>query len=626
MSHLEKYQAFVRKNGKEVTGIDVAVELSEEDKKNAALKFNFGWTISIGVSKHDHGGYRPSGEYYISCGSGASAKAEANTNAKEFLSGKDPLFNNRMKEYLSTDVSKNFILRDQDLRSASSQYLGRDTCYSCHGSGSNSCYSCSGSGKRSCSSCSGTGRRNTQRYDSVNERTVYSTESCGSCWGSGRNTCGTCSGSGRVTCSTCHGGGSLYCSYSIDGSASRKTSWKYENGDHHEWTESFLKSQQLSIIYNLVDIKEVDVEGSFGGCTFHYAMTAVLPTLQFKADVKGGSTYLKFAGKNGVTHDAGGVYDPAVWSLGKQLGAGNKKTDTNMLAVPAIKSIIESHETETSLDLVKQNWVSTDIRDAVINNYQELVLQLKKSSNKGLFGKLFTGLFKNFYLLIMFTSFIALLTPEFAKDHYNRIYLDDYFYFILEIISNYLYLAISLIYVFLVKKSINKLYWKRIGKFKTFVLTSITALVIPYAALAIFFAMINILNYDFHIDRLFLGGSVFISIYFLFWSFFWPNKWYYKPLAGIGALALMTIVQFGLMSLNGPIDIEAIKSGEITYLVTLEKILMPALKYVILNGFEVILIAILFTYFSTRRRFWLNAKNTVSEYNSPVLLKTMGMV
>ncbi|PKG80790.1 hypothetical protein CXF85_22030 [Colwellia sp. 75C3] len=642
MSNLEKYQAFVRKNGKEITGIDVPVVLSDEENKQSDLKFTFGWTISIGVSHHDHGAYRPSGSGTVFCGRGSEASNQAHSDAKKYISGQDPLFNDRMKKCLCTNVTKNFVLADQNLHSSAEQYVGQDPCHNCGGSGSNSCYSCNGRGDKSCSSCSGSGRKQVQKYDHQNERTVYSTESCNGCYGSGKTRCGTCSGTGSITCNTCNGGGYLYCSYTIDGNAERSTKWLFENTDYHAWSDNFVKNQALQIVYSMNDIQEVDAGDTFGGCTFFYAMKAVLPTLQFKADVKGGSTHLQFAGRNNLTHDAGGVYDPAVWSIGQKLGSGDKEIDIEVLAVPAIKSIVEASETKTSLDLVSQNWVSSDIRDAVVTNYHELVAQLKKASNKGIVSKMFTGLFKNAYLLVMFAAFVALLLPGFANDVNERFNLWNYSNLIEAYFNGYYRLfgvhqelsfrmqqgvniAVALFAFWLVHKAVKKYYWKRLGKFKTFVIALIITLAIPFAGLTTYWAMINVINYKFNFEHLFLGGSLFVSIYFFFWAFAKPKKWYVKPLTAMTAFAIIIAVQWVLMTLNGPVDIATLKVANAPYLKELSTMIMPAMQYIFLNGGEIILMTVLFTYFATRRRFWLKTKATVSEYNSPVLLKSMKM-
>ena len=199
MSNLGKYQAFVQKNGKEITGINVSIVLSEEENKQTDLKFTFGWTISIGVNQHEHGAYRPSGFGTVYCGRGSEASSQAHSDAKKYISGKDSLFNDRMRKCLCNDVIKNFALANQDLRSAPEQYVGENPCHNCGGSGSNSCYSCHGNGEKSCYLCSGSGRKEVQKYDYHNERTVYTTESCSGCYGSGKKRCGTCYGTGSIT-------------------------------------------------------------------------------------------------------------------------------------------------------------------------------------------------------------------------------------------------------------------------------------------------------------------------------------------------------------------------------------------------------------------------------------------
>jgi hypothetical protein len=55
------------------------------------------------------------------------------------------------------------------------------------------------------------------------------------------------------------------------------------------------------------------------------------------------------------------------------------------------------------------------------------------------------------------------------------------------------------------------------------------------------------------------------------------------------------------------------------------KLLTSALDFMKHNVFEWGLLSISFTYFLTRRRFWLKAKTMVADYDSPVLLKSMNM-
>jgi hypothetical protein len=277
VSKLEQFQRFIRSNGKDLTGVDVPVILSNEQTKLPQLKFTFGWTIEVGVSQHEHGAYCPNG---IKSGSASNARDYAHDKAKEYASGQNSLFNDRFLNILGPDISSNFLIRNRDLKSAPETYVGSKVCYNCSGSGSQSCSNCHGSGKNSCTGCSGSGRISVSRFDSHNNRTVYTTESCTSCWGSGKKTCNTCSGSGSVTCNTCNGGGYLYYSYTIDGDAKRSTKWAYNSNDYHEWTSEFVKNNGLDLVYHLTEITEVDVEGTLDGCTFIYAFTAkqcVLP-------------------------------------------------------------------------------------------------------------------------------------------------------------------------------------------------------------------------------------------------------------------------------------------------------------------------------------------------------------
>jgi len=48
----------------------------------------------------------------------------------------------------------------------------------------------------------------------------------------------------------------------------------------------------------LTEIAEVDVEGTLDGCTFIYAFTAKLPTLQFTATIDKVDKKMCFEGKN----------------------------------------------------------------------------------------------------------------------------------------------------------------------------------------------------------------------------------------------------------------------------------------------------------------------------------------
>ncbi|MGS0725539.1 DnaJ-like cysteine-rich domain-containing protein, partial [Shewanella sp. 0m-11] len=432
MSKLQQFQDFIRSNGEKITGVNVPVVLSDEQAKDAQLKFNFGWRVEIGVSRHKHGGRRPSG---IASGSSSRASQEANKSAQEYVSGRNPLFNERFLKILGPDVSKNFLIKNTNLNSAPDVYVGEDLCNTCNGSGCVRCRSCRGSGKLNCLSCSGSGRVSVSRYDSYNERTVYTTETCSTCYGSGNRTCTSCNGSGDTTCGTCDGSGYLYYSYTIDGEAKRSTKWFYTSSDYHEWTDDFVKRTGLNVVHCVNDITEIDVKDELDGCTFIYGFTAVLPTLQFTASIDKVDTKMCFAGKQNLTHDAGGVYDPAVWQVAQQLGAGSKSDDMVALATPAIKDIIEARETKSKIALLEENWVSTDIKDAIGANYDSLIGQLKKQSIKGIVPKMLGSLVKYTALFFTLAVMIALLFPHFAEDATMRMGIMEYPQWIIALLS-----------------------------------------------------------------------------------------------------------------------------------------------------------------------------------------------
>ena len=628
MSKLQEFQDFIRSNGEKITGINVPVVLSDEQAKDAQLKFNFGWRVEIGVSRHSHGGSRPSGTY---CGTSSEASADAHKAAEEFVSGRDPLFNERFLKILGPDVSKNFLIKNTSLNSAPSAYIGGDTCSNCRGTGCVRCRGCGGSGKTNCNSCGGRGRVSVSKYDSYSERTVYTTESCSSCWGSGSHTCTTCSGSGDVTCSPCGGSGTLYYSYTIDGEAKRSTKWFYTSSDYHEWTDDFVKRTGLNVVHCVNDITEIDVKDELDGCTFIYGFTAVLPTLQFTASIDKVDTKMCFAGKQNLTHDAGGVYDPAVWQVAQQLGAGSKSDDVVALATPAIKDIIEAKETKSKIALLEENWVSTDIKDAVAANYDSLIGQLKKQSIKGIVPKMLASLVKYAVLFFTLAVMIALLFPHFAENTIGRMGIMEYPQWIIGALTaefaifgihpfaNYA-IALSLFYASY--QFVKKFYWKNIGKAKTYALALGITLLLPHVCFSLYYNTISAFDRPPALVNALAGGAIILGLYLLAIGVKLPKKWYLKPIGLIAAAALYVGLQFVIAMLNGPLGIVP---AEENYARGISDIMQPAIMFTLYNFIEIILLSVLCSYFLTRRRFWLNAKTAVADYNSPVLLKSMNM-
>ncbi|MBL4814713.1 MAG: hypothetical protein JKY74_04450 [Shewanella sp.] len=628
MSKLEQFQDFIRRNGKKITGEDVPVVLSNEEAKYPQLKFTFGWRIEIGVASHEHGPHCPSG---VNCGRSASASDAAHKSAQDYVSGRNPLFNSRFKEELSSDVSKNFIIRNTDLRSAPDTFVGSDPCHSCNGSGQDTCYSCHGNGKSSCSSCNGSGRVSVSKFDSYNNRTVYTTESCSSCYGRGTQTCSTCGGCGNITCSTCNGGGNLYYSYTIDGDAKRSTEWAFESNDYHQWTSDYVKKTGLSLIHGMTEVTEVDVEGDLDGCTFIYAFTAKLPTLQFTATVDKVDTKMCFAGSQNRTHDAGGVYDPAVWSIAKKLGSGHQAQDKTALNTPAIKDILEANATNTSIALLDENWVSPAIKDAVVSNYQTLVTQLKKQSVKGIAPKMISGLVKYGYLLFMVGLLLALIFPDFAEQTDQRMGLTQYVIWFVSLLcadfglfglppfANY---AIVLGLFLISYHSIKKWYWKRISKTKTIILALAVTFFFPHIGFSVYYNALELVQHSPKLGNALLSGSIFAGIYLLIYGFKRPNKWYLKPLGLILAFVVYLAIQIGMSMLNDAVEIVS-KDGN--YFDHVFGLITPAIDFIALNIAELVVLSVCLSYFMTRRAFWLKAKTAVADYDSPVLLKSMNM-
>ncbi|MGS0729615.1 hypothetical protein ACVBKF_25695, partial [Shewanella sp. 0m-11] len=118
------------------------------------------------------------------------------------------------------------------------------------------------------------------------------------------------------------------------------------------------------------------------------------------------------------------------------------------------------------------------------------------------------------------------------------------------------------------------------------------------------------------------GGAIVLGLYLLVIGVKLPKKWYLKPVGLIVAAALYVGLQFVIAMLNGPLGIVP---AEENYARGISDIMQPAVMYTLYNFVEIILLSVLFSYFLTRRRFWLNAKTAVADYNSPVLLKSMNM-
>ncbi|WP_299793087.1 zinc finger-like domain-containing protein [uncultured Shewanella sp.] len=628
MNKLEHFQSFVRKNGKKLTGVDVPVVLSDEQSKSPQLSFTFGWRIEIGVGAHSHGAYNPSG---VNCGSRSQANSAAHDAAKEYVSGRDSLFNARFKKMLDDDIRQKFLLRSQDLGSAPDRYVGSETCDTCYGSGQNTCHSCSGRGKTDCNSCYGRGRKEVSKYDSYTQRTVYTTESCSSCWGSGDQTCSSCSGSGYRICSTCKGGGYLYYSYTIDGDATRATRWQFDSNDYHSWTQDFVKNEGLNIINEVENVTEQDVKGDLEGCTFVYAFSATLQTLQYTATLDKVNTHLCFAGKHNQTHDGGGVYDPAVWSVAKRLGAGNKDDDTQALATPAINSIIVSQTNNSASALLKENWVSSEIKNAVMTNYDTLVTQLKKKSVKGIVPKMLAALMKFGFLFFMLSLLIALAFPQFAEMTDERMGLMRYPHFFwalltlefglfgLPALANY---PMLLGLHYLCYQGVKRLSWRRLNNKLYMLIALLATFLLPHVLFSLYFNVQHLLQSSTALGHALVGGSVFLCFYLLPWGFAKPKKWYLKPLGLIAAAAVYLGLQIVMMTLDQSMGILPEAKN---YIEGLGHVLNPAMQFIGANILEIALLSLLFSYSLTRRSFWLKSKTAVADYNSAVLMKSMKM-
>ncbi|QBF83766.1 hypothetical protein EXU30_14490 [Shewanella maritima] len=626
MSQLQAFQDYIRKNGQDLTGEKVPVVLSDEQAKSPNLKFHFGWTIEIGVNKHDHGPHCPSG---VNAGSSQQACDCAHENAKQYVSGQDPFFNETFKGMLSNDVAKNFVIRDKSLGSAPDRFVGSDPCYVCHGTGQCDCGTCHGNGSTSCTQCGGSGRNHVTRQDH-NNRTVYTTESCSSCYGSGRKTCYTCHGSGKVTCGTCDGGGYLYYSYTIDGDAKRSTKWFFNSTDYHDWTQDYVANSGLDIINGMTDITEIDVREPLEGCTFLYGLTADLPTLQFTAHIDNVDTKMCFAGSHNATHDAGGVYDPAVWKRAQKLGEGNKESDKQVLATPAIKAVIEAHETNTKLALLQENWVSKDIAAAVMSNYQTLLSQLKKQTNAGFTWKLTKNLVHFSYIFIMLAAGVALLLPEVAFESQHRLglldhhrfyfgaFIGDFGLFGFPVWANYL---IIIAWFALLYHLLPKLYWKQISQQKRWLLTLSIGFVMSYFMLSLVSFSLSIGYFVMEPSNMIVGLALFVGIYMVFFGAFSPQKWHMKLLGGVIATITAIALQFLMMYLDKQMGL--LPDNNQDYIEGLANLIIPAVGYVVFSAVEIAALSIPLAIMFTRRRFWLNAKSAISEYNSAVLLKSL---
>lgn len=628
MSKLEQFQNFIKTNGEELTGVGVPVVLTDEQAKQAEVQFTFGWQISISVTGQNHGGYRPSGQ---GCGSAIEAKARAQQAAKKYVSGQDPLFNERFIKILGPDLKQNFLLKNTSLNSSPEIYVGCDSCHNCYGKGCVDCRDCGGRGKSSCMSCQGGGRVNVTKYDHHNDRTVYTTGNCLSCYGKGVTTCSSCSGKGSRQCHTCAGNGSLYASYTIDAEATRSTQWEYINNDYHQWSESYLKREGLGVINALEDIVEVDVQKVLNGCTFIYAFKAKLPTLQFTATIDNVSTIMSFAGKYHQTHNAGAIYDPAIWKVAKKLGSGNKSDDVKALATPAIKEILEANLTDSQTALLDENWVSVDIKDAIVSNYDNLVSRLKKQTSKGISLSMLSASIKSGFIFLCLCSMLALLFPLFAAKTRERIglldlpnwlnYILDTHYQIFGINFPFNYIVLFAMFYVSVKL-IRRFYWKKIGRLKTTILALACTLLLPYMAFLLFFNIQNLLNnVPSFVDAL-TGFVILAGLYLIVIGFKLPRKWYLKILGVLAAIGIYIGIQFAIVALNGPIKVFPTDPN---YLNNVLNFFQPAIRYVKFNLLEVILLTLCCGYFLTRRKYWLNAKTEVANYNSPILIKSMKM-
>ncbi|WP_139326854.1 hypothetical protein [Shewanella sp. UCD-KL21] len=331
-----------------------------------------------------------------------------------------------------------------------------------------------------------------------------------------------------------------------------------------------------------------------------------------------------------MTHNAGGVYDPGVWKNAKKLAAGDKDDDKKALAIPAIKNIIEAHETKTDIPLLTENWVSKDIKEAVVTNYQSLLSQLQKHNSKGFAWQLIKGIVNWGLILAIVAMCFAMLAPEMIYDAEYRSGLLSHYQFFIDFLlarfslyglpawSNY---PIVLAWFWGLYVAIPKLYWKQISQQKRLGLTVFSGYVFSYMSLKLLAVVLSISHYPLLPTNMLVGGALLLSLYLVFVGFFGPKKWYFKILAGVAAVAGVAVLQIGLASLSA--QVQFMPEHYTHYSQYLGAILEPAIQYIPFTYIEIAVLAVATGIITTRRRFWIKAKTAFSEYDCAVLLKSL---
>ena len=169
---------------------------------------------------------------------------------------------------------------------------------------------------------------------------------------------------------------------------------------------------------------------------------------------------------------------------------------------------------------------------------------------------------------------------------------------------------------------VKKFYWKNISKAKTYALALGITLLLPHVCFSLYYNTISAFDRPPALVNALAGGAIILGLYLLAIGVKLPKKWYLKPVGFIAAVALYVGLQFVIAMLNGPLGIVPVEEN---YARGISDIMQPAIMFTLYNFIEIILLSVLFSYFLTRRRFWLNAKTLVADYNSPVLLKSMNM-
>ena len=299
-----------------------------------------------------------------------------------------------------------------------------------------------------------------------------------------------------------------------------------------------------------------------------------------------------------------------------------------------ISNILIAHENKEELRQVEENWISTDIRDAVVANYHQLIKQLKQAGRKGMPLQMGRLAVKSMYLLFTLTLFAALLMPEFAAHVGQRMTPASYvatldYWFIglngmfgIPWQGNYVVLGLFIIGCYWLSKCY---YWRQASPVLLLSLSVMMTVAISYSLIVMHVIVMDMNEQLYQGQEALLpvlyAGSFFVSLYLLGWCLVRPQAWYWTIHDTTLSIMVIVVLQIALLYFNQRLEVfEHANYGN-----ELLRTLIPAMRYSATHYIEVFACAIALSYFITDYRVWHNTKAQVDKYNSPILRHSMGM-